>query len=238
MAQPTGSRDVYQDVTNRIVIQMENAARWEKPWRAGMSIDGSIMPTRPISITNGKSYRGVNVPLLWSSGFASPAWGTFKAWQAKGCGVRKGERGTQIIFWKSFDKMVHNDKGEDVEESFAMARGYYVLNAEQVDGYVAPVISAPLNEPERNAIAESFVKSTGARIVHGGDRAYYTTGDDHIQMPHLVQFNGTKTSTAVEAYYRTLLHELRPRVSRTIRLSARRGDQINWAREKVKWGKE
>lgn len=45
-------------------------------------------------------------------------------------------------------------------------------------------------------------RSTGADIRHGGNRAYYSGGSDHVQMPCFERFN------APEAYYATLAHEL------------------------------
>lgn len=201
-----GYRDVYQEVTNRILGMMEQAQRWEKSWRFGVSDDRGFI-ARPVNVQSGKGYRGINVPLLWSAGYQSPIWGTYKAWQAKGANVRRGEKGTQIVFFKKFAKTVTNDAGEQAEESFLVARGYVVFNAEQVDGYQTEAVPV-VTEEQRNARAEAFVTATGATIRFGGDRAFYTTGGDFVQMPPLASFVGTKTSTASEAYYGTLLHEL------------------------------
>ena len=56
--------------------------------------------------------------------------------------------------------------------------------------------------------AERFVATTKARIEHGGDRAYYRSTTDSIQMPDKARFAGTESTSPSEAYYGTLLHEL------------------------------
>jgi antirestriction protein ArdC len=48
---------------------------------------------------------------------------------------------------------------------------------------------------------EHFFTATRATIRHGGDRAYYAAGTDHIQMPPVESFRDA------ESYYATLAHE-------------------------------
>lgn len=61
---------------------------------------------------------------------------------------------------------------------------------------------------EASASADAFITATGACIAHGGMRAFYRPSTDSIQLPPREAFIGTSTSTAAEAYYSTLLHEL------------------------------
>jgi antirestriction protein ArdC len=56
--------------------------------------------------------------------------------------------------------------------------------------------------PERIAAAENFAAQTGAEFRHGGNRAYYSCGSDHVQLPPFESFR------EAESYYATLLHEL------------------------------
>src|ERR1700730_8532214 len=49
----TQFRDVYVEITNRILAAMENAKRWEKPWQPGFGSDGKQL-SRPINVTTGK----------------------------------------------------------------------------------------------------------------------------------------------------------------------------------------
>ncbi len=56
-------------------------------------------------------YRGINVLLLWSSEYISPFWLTFKQAQALKGNVRKGEHGTQIIFYKQLPEHAEERRG-------------------------------------------------------------------------------------------------------------------------------
>jgi len=55
-----------------------------------------------------------------------------------------------------------------------------VFNADQVDGYGGPSVSAEIDTVEG---AEGFVTRTGAKIVVGGHRACYVPATDEIRMP-------------------------------------------------------
>lgn len=61
---------------------------------------------------------------------------------------------------------------------------------------------------ERFGAADRFITATGARIEHGGQRAFYRPSTDHIQMPDEGLFCGTETMTRTEGYHAVLIHEL------------------------------
>jgi antirestriction protein ArdC len=88
-----------------------------------------------------------------------------------------------------------------------IAKAYFVFNAAQVDGFDEAKITKSaqsvedLTEDQRIAAAESFFAATGSIIRHGGNRAFYTTGGDYVQMPEFGQF------TDPLAYYAVLGHE-------------------------------
>src|SRR4051812_23613216 len=120
--------DIYQTVTDQIIAALEQAQQWEKPWTdCFASADGSLI--RPLNAVTMKPYRGINVPMLWSAGRSSPFWATYKAWQERGAQVRKGERGSLVVFWKQVERQAEND---DEAGRYLVARGYTVFNAEQV----------------------------------------------------------------------------------------------------------
>jgi antirestriction protein ArdC len=202
--------DIYQTVTDRIVALLEaGAGAWHCPWHDKAGEPAMAMP---INVT-GRAYRGINVPLLWATadafGYRSPIWGTYKQWQERGAQVRKGEKATMVVFWKKLTIVVGRDAASDGDDSNEdtrerlMARGYFVFNSDQVDGFTAKAAktAADLPESERVANAEGFFAATRATVRHGGNRAYYTTGDDHIQMPEFGQFRDGVS------YYATLGHE-------------------------------
>jgi antirestriction protein ArdC len=210
MAQHEKQRaDIYEQVTNQIIQCIEaGAGDWQMPWhKSGSGLN------RPINIDTGNSYRGINVVSLWASAqmrdFNTGTWGTYRQWQKQGCQVRKGEKSSLVIFYKEFT--VEDDTAETDEptcEIRRVARASYVFNADQVDGYDIPTPPEQSEPVHRCQAAEEFIMATGADIRHGGQRAFYQTGDDFIQMPDETRFQGSDTSSVTESYYATLLHEL------------------------------
>jgi antirestriction protein ArdC len=215
----TTGRDIYQDITNKIIAALESAQRWQKPWTSAFTPNGDGMLRRPVNAISKKPYRGINVPILWSTGRASPHWATYRAWSAAGAQVRKGEKGTMIVFWKEVTRASNEttgdgETGDDRRNKFWMARGYVVFNSEQVEGWSAAP-QAPQAPPapkpatfEPFPAAEAFITGTGATIKHGGDSACYIPALDLIKMPERSQFKGSTASSPAEAYYSTILHEL------------------------------
>lgn len=195
--------DIYESVTNSIIEALEDGSNgeWSLPWH-----EFSDMPQ---NVQTGKSYRGVNVPMLWlyqqKHGYKSGLWATYKQWKDLGAQVRKGEKGSQIVFWKSYEVEAQEDHGE--AETRMFARWSVVFNVDQVDGYEL----VPENEKGDVQIIETanhFIKATGADIRHGESRAFYNRIGDFINVPALDIYKDTGTSTATENYYSTLLHEL------------------------------
>lgn len=185
-------QDVYQDVTDRIVTALEQGTvPWHKPWTTSL----------PVSLRNGKAYRGVNVLLLGLAGRSDPRWGTFKAIRDAGGSVRKGERGTHIILWKPVVKRAAADGAEP--DSYLLLKSYVVFNAEQAHGLPALELD-DVREHEADARAEAIVSGyeSGPVVIHGSDHAAYSPGTDVVDMPDPERFESS------DAYYLTLLHEL------------------------------
>ncbi len=76
----------------------------------------------------GHRYRGINVPILWHGadihGFPTNAWLTFKQTLDAGGHVKKGEKGTQIVFAKRTS--VTDD--DDGARQIFMPRAFTVFN--------------------------------------------------------------------------------------------------------------
>lgn len=199
-------RDIYQTITDQIVRELEKGVRpWHQPWSAGHMEGRVTLPLRQNDIP----YRGVNIVNLWMAaldkGYGAPTWMTFKqAIDLGGC-VRKGEKGSLTVYADTLTRTeLDAATGEESPQEIHYMKGYTVFNVEQIDGlperfYGKP---APRLEPlPRIAHAERFFASTGADIRHGGGRAYYAIGSDHIQMPPFEAFRDA------ESYYATLAHE-------------------------------
>lgn len=190
--------DIYESVTARIVEAMETAGRdWQRPWLA--------VSAMPQNATTGRQYNGVNVVNLWLTGSQSGLWASYKQWTSIGAQVRKGERGTMIVYAGVGTSKEKNEEGEN--STYRFLRSSFVFSAEQVEGYTVPAV-ATLSPVERNEGAERFIAATGAKIQHGKGGAYYAPELDYIGMPAREMFTSTATSAREEAYYSTLLHEL------------------------------
>ncbi len=140
-------------------------------------------------------------------GFSSPAWITFNQAKALGGVVRKGEKGTGVVFYKKLSKTKSLHLEDEVlleEQSFWILRTYTVFNLDQVGGLNHLIPKAEPVEPFK-AIeeAERILMGSGARIVHSlGDQAFYDRQGDFISLPAKENFESP------EAYYGIALHEL------------------------------
>jgi antirestriction protein ArdC len=199
-------QDVYERITNRIVAELEQGVRpWFKPWNAEHAA-GRI--TRPLRF-NGVPYQGINVLTLWceavAKGFAAPIWMTFKQAQELGGHVRKGEKGSLVVYADRIRRTeLDVDTGAEAEREIPFLKGYTVFCVDQIDGlperYYAKA-EARLEHVARIEHAEAFFAATGADIRIGGNQAYYTITHDHVQMPPFECFRDA------ESYYATLAHE-------------------------------
>lgn len=227
--------DIYTRITDQIVAHLEAGIKpWTQPWQSTSA--GAI--TRPLR-HNGEPYAGINVLTLWCSamerGFSSSIWMTFKQALELGAAVRKGEKGSPVVFASSMTKTEENvSTGEECERNIPFLKSYTVFNIEQIDGlperFYAKAAFTP--NPELRVLqAESFFAATGAQIRYGGDRAFYAPGPDFIQMPPFETFRDA------HGYYATIAHEATHWTSHKSRLDrsfdAKKFGDHGYAREEL-----
>ena len=187
--------EIQEIVTNNIISALDaGVVPWQKPW------DGYGGQT---SLSTGKAYRGVNTLILdavqMSHGYGLPLWGTYKQIAALGGQIRKGEKGTPIVFWKKLEK--ESDDGE--KSSFMMMKFYTVFNVDQADGVEIPARFLVEREPVDVLEGVGEALSYGPVVRHvAQDKAYYEAGTDRITLPALEQF------ASPEKYAATALHEV------------------------------
>lgn len=190
---------IYESVTERILEQLgKGVIPWRKEWKYSGPVG------LPYNRLSGKPYRGINVLLLLSAGFTDARWLTYKQAQELGGNVRRGEKGTRIVFWNLFSKVEKADSGELTEEKIPFMREYTVFNWEQVDGLTAelPFTDADFEPiPAAQSLTDEYLTRAGIELRHGGGQAYYSPRLDYIQMPDKVSFY------SMDAYYATLFHE-------------------------------
>tara|TARA_Y100000310_G_scaffold293096_1_gene322439 strand:- start:466 stop:1344 length:879 start_codon:yes stop_codon:yes gene_type:complete len=196
---PKPKIDAYQVVTDKIIASLEaGTAPWQRPW----SVSGfGGLPVR----FNGQSYNGINTLLLWLQGRSAPTWMTYNQAKKLGGQVKKGEKGSLVVFFKQLRITETNDAGEEEAKSIPLLRYYTVFNVEQIADLPArfyPEAAESQNGDDHIAEVEAYVANTQAVISHGGDRAYYRPSTDEIQLPEFDQFEDAIS------YYGTVLHEL------------------------------
>ena len=194
--------DVYTRITNQIITQLEAGVRpWTQPWTGGRPV------TRPLR-HDGTPYSGINILLLWSEafsrGFASPTWMTFRQALALGAHVRKGEKGSTVVYANQIVRTEADEAGGETERRIPFLKAYTVFNVEQIDGLpdaCRPQPVEPVNPDQRLGAVEHFFRGLGVHIRHGGSAAWYAADTDHVQMPSFEMFRDAG------AYYATLGHE-------------------------------
>src|SRR5258705_7147933 len=107
---------LYIEITNKIISELEaGCVPWVQPW-------GTAAVKAPLSMPRNAStrrtYSGINVLILCGAvierGFSGQSWLTFR--QALGLGghVRKGERGTTVVY---SDRFTPNDERRRAAEA-------------------------------------------------------------------------------------------------------------------------
>jgi antirestriction protein ArdC len=195
----------YDAVTAQIVAAIEEGVgRCVMPWHGGI-----VPVTMPLNAFTEMPYHGVNVVSLWAQAatklYPSGYWASYEQWRKLGAQVKKGGRGSLIIY-----KKLEGDAEPEADEADApriVLRHSHVFNFAQVDGWELPGSNRP-SQVERNEQIAAFIEATRADIRHGGYEACYRRNDDYIAMPPPEHFRGTPTSSPTEAYYAVLLHEL------------------------------
>ena len=200
------NQEVVTKVTARIIEQLEQGVKpWECSWERTQS-----GPPMPRNLKTGRYYQGINVPLLWCSaeggGYSTNWWLTYKQAQELGGQVRRGEKATPGVFYKTLviEEEGEDDKGEERSRTIPMMRVFHVFNLDQIDGLERLKGNEAGNGKEFTPIphAERILVASGADIREGGTRAFYAPGPDFVGLPDRWRFKSEAD------FYATGLHEL------------------------------
>ena len=128
-------RDIYSQVTDQIIAELESGVvPWRKPWSAGHPAGPVSRPLRH----NSKAYSGINVLMLWMAaldhGFDAPLWMTFKQAKELGGFVRKGEKGSPVVYAGTLTKEEETAEGERETREIPFLKTYTVFNVAQIEG--------------------------------------------------------------------------------------------------------
>lgn len=199
-------RDVYQEVTDRIVAQLEQGViPWHKPW----IISGKGCA---ISHSTGKAYSLLNQMILGRPG----EYLTFAQCQKEGGHIRKGEKASFVVFWKWIEE--EDEETKEVKK-IPFLRHFSVFHIDQCEGIKPRHEIAAANEgiepdASADAIITDYLKRSGVKLIHQeGDRAFYRPSTDSVTIPALTQFK------ELAEYYSTAFHELTHSTGHSSRLN-------------------
>jgi antirestriction protein ArdC len=200
---------LYDEITGKIISELEaGRVPWVQPWGTAAAKAPLAMPR---NAATSRHYSGINVLILWGAviehGFPGQSWLTFRQALALGGNVRKGERGTTVVYADRFvpddEKRRARETGEEAQ-AIPFLKRFTVFNAAQCENLpedvaiVAPPPLPGLIEPR----VEALIRATEIDFRIGGNRAFYVPALDYVQVP------------PPQAYYepinwhRTALHEL------------------------------
>lgn len=210
-------KSVAEIVTDAIIAQLEKGVcPWQKTWQSGIK-----------NAISKKEYQGINRLItsivMKAEGYSTPYFATYKQIQDMGGHVKKGSRGTPIIFWKLVRSNKTNEDTENMvevtEKSFPLMRYYTVFCIEQTEGInlsqfqPQTIPNDPIEEAEKviqNWQDKPVIKFTGVQPC-------YIPSLDEIQCPPIENFISS------ENYYSVIFHEM----------SHSTGHQSRLAREEV-----
>ncbi len=229
--QPNSYRDTYQEVTDAVIKALEEGTViWQCSWnQVGL----------PKNITTGIEYRGWNS--FWLNfhtmlkGYPAPYYLTYKQAQHLGGNVRKGEKGTQIVYWMEVQSKYKDDNSTDSGSQSTNAdpaispdslkvkpvtrlvpKAYTVFNISQTEGIDFEVPSLTVkSRNEQILTCEQVIADmpNPPKISCNGSKAYYVPSTDTVVIPSLTN------SITAEEYYSTFYHELAHSTGHTSRLN-------------------
>jgi antirestriction protein ArdC len=190
----------YSALTARILEALEQGtAPWRKPWHSTSGV-----PTNGLTR---RQYRGINVLLLSLTRYRDHRWLTFRQALEIGGSVRRGERSTEVVFWKPVEARKPDDGEEgDPKKSFPVIRTYKVFNAEQCDGLRLAGIQLDVEQrhvdriPRAEGVLRHMPDPPSVRMREGS--AWYAPDADLVGIPPIDSF------FSADSYYATLFHEL------------------------------
>ena len=176
-----------------------------QPWSAEHAA-GRI--TRPLR-ANGVAYQGINVLVLWGEamhkGYSAPIWMTFRQALELNAHVRKGERGSTVVYASTITRNGRDENRRGIRSDDPVPQILHRVQC-RADRRFAAAIPRRCGAETRSGAAHR----TGRGVLchdprrhqaTAAIRAYYNIGSDFVQMPAFEAFRDA------ESYYATLAHE-------------------------------
>ncbi len=204
---------------------MSNLENNHSLWRQGWRVTGA-----PVSAISGKRYNGVNRLFLTSAtmerGYSDNRWLTYNQMAERGWEFKRDEEGNSlgkqagvsIEYFSLYDKttkqtfdkhtldgMTEAERDDYMDENVIALRKYYcVFNGDVIEGI--PEREKHTVDPSgKNSRAEGILQywsDNEAKIIYGGDEAFYRPSTDEIHLPERNAF------VDLPEFYSTVLHEI------------------------------
>jgi antirestriction protein ArdC len=215
-----GRASLYDEITDKIIAELEaGRVPWVQPWGTAAVKATLAMPK---NAATSRQYGGINILILWGSviehEFAGQSWLTFRQALTLGGHVRKGERGTSVVYADRFvpaeEKRRARETGEEAQ-AVPFLKRFTVFNTDQCDGLPADIATtAPPPLPGMiEPTVETLIKATGVDFRIGGNRAFYAPTEDYVQVPPPAAYFEPIN------WHRTALHELSHASGHKLRLN-------------------
>ena len=210
-----------KQIIDMVMANLENGTGlWKQGW----------MSNAPESAVTKKKYRGSNNMLLMlvamMRGYDDNRWLTYKQMEENGWSFKTDENGkslgkgagVNVEFYslrdretkKPFDRSVLDGMTKEEQDTYMkdnvypLRRTYRVFNGSIIDG-IPEKTSLNIDPLTRVERADNFLKNWSeneAKIIHGGNDAYYSINADEIRLPKVSNF------LSMQEYYSTALHEV------------------------------
>ena len=199
--------NLYDDITKKIIAELEaGCVPWVRPWGTAAAKAPLAMPE---NAATRRRYSGINVLILWGSaieqGFSGQSWLTFRQALSLGGHVRKGERGTSIVYADRFvpdeEKKRAIETGNEAQ-AIPFLKRFTVFNTDQCDGVT---VDMPRRHHCRRLIepqVEALIGASGIDFRIAGNKAFYCPSGDYVQVPPPAAYFEPIN------WHRTALHEL------------------------------
>jgi antirestriction protein ArdC len=169
---------LYQQITDKIIAELKQGrVPWVQPWANTAALLGL-----PKNAASGRAYSGINILILWSAvaerGFTTQRWLTYRQAAKIGAHVKKGEKGTTVVYADRFIPYRERQRAEqtgDGPQAIPFLKSFTVFNTDQCGDLPADLAPAPMPLAENLILpqAEALIRATGAHIRIGGNRAFY-----------------------------------------------------------------
>jgi antirestriction protein ArdC len=207
-------KDIYKSINDQILKYLkDDDLKFRKAWRDGVKIKGKTYG--PQNYVSQNPYRGFNAFAIalnnWMKGTEHVYFLTRKQIAERGGKLKKDAEGTIVAAYIKSEKTTPHPQNPDLV-NVEVKQGvvsYIVYPIEHTEG-VKPIKRKNVKEDDFKDIDSIILKPQtiidhmpkAPVIKNGGDKAFYTSGADYVQMPLKKAFD------SMNEYYSTLFHEL------------------------------